>query len=309
VSYGNVPADGVYLFTTFGGPGGGVMSCGGNADGSWPYMAGRARFGCGTKVLIEKDGVSCVAQVADCGPNRCVEDAACDCSCGGHTPTIAASPMIAEYLLGASSAGWSQKISVKATVVEPSSVIGCPGTAVFEPSGSGGSGGEPGSGGSAGAGLAGAPSSGGSSGAPECAPPVCACGSCYDDCFCDTGDAAHCADSCGLEAAAGSSSEPSPGTSTGCSGAPDCGGCGSCYDHCRCQYKSDAACQAECGGKADEIPSVETPPQAAPQPRGSGPGCVASIAPGGSRADAGAWLFGVALAFACWRRRGGFPAS
>jgi hypothetical protein len=136
----------------------------------------------------------------------------------------------------------------------------------------------------------------------QCAPPVCACGSCYDDCFCDTGDAAHCADSCGLEAAAGSSSEPSPGTSTGCSGAPDCGGCGSCYDQCRCHYRSDAACQQECGGKSDQAPTVHQAPQAAPQPRGSGPGCVARIAAGKTETDGGAWMLLAAIAIAGLRR-------
>jgi hypothetical protein len=128
ISYGDVPADGQYYVTTFGGGADTQgMSCGGTADGTWAYIADRARFGCDTKVRIEAGGKKCVALVADCGPNRCVEEAACDCGCGDHHPIIDASPFITEYLLGVSGAGYSDQIVVTATVVDPSSTVGCPG--------------------------------------------------------------------------------------------------------------------------------------------------------------------------------------
>ena len=52
------------------------MSCGGTADGTWAYIANVARFGCGGLVVILAGGKHCVAKVVDCGPNRCVEQAA-----------------------------------------------------------------------------------------------------------------------------------------------------------------------------------------------------------------------------------------
>src|SRR5688572_24093453 len=83
LTYSDIPANGIYYLTTFGG---GTdtqdMSCGGSADGTWHYAAGRSRFGCGAKLLVEEGGASCVVEVADCGPNRCVEQAACNCACG-----------------------------------------------------------------------------------------------------------------------------------------------------------------------------------------------------------------------------------
>ena len=128
LSYGDVPADGKYYVTTFGGGADSqTMSCGGTADGTWAYIADRERFGCGTKVRIEAGGKRCIAQVADCGPNRCVEEAACNCSCGDHHPIIDASPFITSYLLGVSGAGWSDQIVVTAVVADASSTVGCPG--------------------------------------------------------------------------------------------------------------------------------------------------------------------------------------
>jgi hypothetical protein len=210
--------------------------------------------------------------------------------------------MIAQHLLGVSSAGWSEKISVKATVIGQASVIGCPGSVV---NGAGGAGSAGGAGGGSGGGLAGAPSSGGSagSGTPnECAPPVCACGSCYDDCLCDTGDVAHCAESCGLGSAGAAGTSSAAGSSgAGCSGAPDCNGCGSCYDQCRCQYKSDQACLQQCG-KSDQAPSVEKPAPAAPSGPAPKPACAARIAGGTSSSDVGPWLAVLLLALGRMRR-------
>ncbi|MCS6900657.1 MAG: D-Ala-D-Ala carboxypeptidase family metallohydrolase [Myxococcales bacterium] len=163
LSYSDKPADGIYYITSYGGgnetqP----QACPGMpmADGKWAYIANLARFGCGTKVKIEANGKSCIAQVADCGPNRCVEDAASFNNCKTHFPIIDASPLITKYLYGSTSAGWSDKWKVKVTEVAASTPIGCPGGGS---EGSGGSGG--GSGGSSGgsSGTSGKTGSGGSS--------------------------------------------------------------------------------------------------------------------------------------------------
>jgi hypothetical protein len=266
LSYSDVPENGLYVLATFGGPGGGTMSCGGVADGTWAYAAGRARFGCGTKLAVMKNGKSCVAEVADCGPNRCVEQAASYSSCGSHTPTLGVSPLIASHLIGVGSAGWSEQIFVAASIVDDSSIVGCPGLIVQ--AGAGGAGGA-GAGGESGAAGAGS----------ECAAPICACGSCFEDCLCDTGDTEFCAESCALEpsGAAGSSSQPDP-ASSGCSGAPDCGGCAGCYDACRCQYKSVAACMQQCGKSDSTTPAKEEPPVPSPQLPGERAACAAQIA-------------------------------
>jgi len=176
LSYSDVPADGVYYVTTFGGgadtqP----MACGGTADGTWAYVADSARFGCNTKLLISANGKSCVAEVRDCGPNRCVEEAACACSCGDHFPIIDASPFITKYLLGMSGVGWSDKVKVTAEVVDGATPIGCPGGPVpgtdagaagaAGASASGGGAGQSSGGGAGTAGSSGAPASGGSAGA------------------------------------------------------------------------------------------------------------------------------------------------
>jgi len=124
ISYADKPSDGIYYVTTFTGGG---MACGGVADGTWPYVADSARFGCGAKLLVEGGGKACVVQVADCGPNRCVEQAASYSSCAGHFPILDVSPMITKYLFGVSGSGWSDKRAVKVTPVPSSTPIGCPG--------------------------------------------------------------------------------------------------------------------------------------------------------------------------------------
>jgi hypothetical protein len=301
-SYSDVPVNGLYRFTTFGGPGGGTMSCGGVADGTWAYAAGRARFGCGAKLLIQKNGNRCVAQVADCGPNRCVEQAGCSCGCGDHVPTLAVSPLIAKHLIGVSSTGWSEQIEVAASIVDDSSTIGCPGVAVIAP-GAGGSGAGGASG--AGNGESGSAGTGGSGGsAPaECAPPVCACGSCFDDCLCDTADAEFCAESCATETpgAAGAGPDPVSGSPSGCTGAPSCDGCTSCYDACRCQYKGVQACLQQCEKSDDPEPLANQSAPAIPEPAGERPACAARVAGGPLRGEGSAWL--VAAALALGRRR------
>ena len=163
LTFSDVPADGIFYITTFGGgadtqP----MSCGGTADGTWAYVADSARFGCKAKLLIEAQGKSCVAEVGDCGPNRCVEQAACSCSCGDHFPIIDASPFITNYLLGTGSVGWSEKKSVTVTVVDPATPTGCPGGPVIPTdAGMGGAGGSAAGGAAGSAGQAGAAPTGG----------------------------------------------------------------------------------------------------------------------------------------------------
>jgi MYXO-CTERM domain-containing protein len=128
LSYSDIPADNTYYVTTFGGGSDTQgMACGGTADGTWAYVADSARFGCGTKLIISAGGKQCVAQVADCGPNRCVEDAASYSGCTSHFPIIDASPLITKYLLGMSGVGWSDKQAVTAVVAPASATLGCPG--------------------------------------------------------------------------------------------------------------------------------------------------------------------------------------
>lgn len=166
LSYSDKPSDGIYYITSYGGgnetqP----QACPGMAmaDGKWAYIADLARFGCGTKVKIEANGKSCIAQVADCGPNRCVEDAAAQNSCQTHFPIIDASPLITKYLHGTTSAGWSDKFKIKVTEVSSSTPIGCPGGG---DSGSGGS--NSGSGGSSSGGSASGSSGSGGASAKTC---------------------------------------------------------------------------------------------------------------------------------------------
>ncbi len=132
ITYSDIPPDNRYYVTTFGGPGDGqdMWICGHKTtdNGSWPYAAGYARFGCTKiKVINPTNGKSCIAEVADCGPNRCVEEAACFCNCQGHQPILDVSPFITKYLFGITSSGWSEKREVIAYPVDPGTPIGCPG--------------------------------------------------------------------------------------------------------------------------------------------------------------------------------------
>ncbi len=133
LTFSNIPANNTYYITTFGGGSDTQsMACGGTADATWAYVADEERFGCGAKLLVSAGGKSCVAQVADCGPNRCVEQAAANDSCASNFPIIDASPFITEYLLGISGSGWSDHTKVTAVKIEAASTVGCPGVPVRE---------------------------------------------------------------------------------------------------------------------------------------------------------------------------------
>lgn len=119
-----IPDDHAYYLTSFGGgadtqP----VACGGPiADGTWYYLADSWRFGCGARVRIANpaNGNWVVAQVADVGPNVCVEQAA-------GRPVIDASPLVSQHLFGTSSRGYADHSLVTADVVDPSTPLG-PGT-------------------------------------------------------------------------------------------------------------------------------------------------------------------------------------
>lgn len=115
--------DGTYYLTTFGGGSDTQhLAClpnGPIADGTWYYMADNSRFGCGSKVKITNpaNGRAVIAQVADYGPDRCVEAAA-------GREIIDASPLVSQYLFGTSSSGYSQHREVVAQRVDSSMPLG-----------------------------------------------------------------------------------------------------------------------------------------------------------------------------------------
>lgn len=116
-----IPSDNTYYLTSFGG---GVdtqrMACGAMADGRSLYIADSWRFGCRGKVRVTnpRTGRWCVATVGDVGPNICVEQAA-------GRPIIDASPVITRELFNRASAGWSDRIVVRAELVPSSTPLGC----------------------------------------------------------------------------------------------------------------------------------------------------------------------------------------
>jgi hypothetical protein len=158
-----IPSDGDYDLTTFGGPGDSQsVACGGSTnDGSWWYAASSQRFGCGAKLQIEANGKCVVAQVADYGPDVCVENAA-------GRPIIDASPLVSKALFNSSELGWSDHAEIHVTEVSSSTPTGAcqsqsssSSTSVSSSSsattgGAGGGGGSGGSSASAGGGSGGA---------------------------------------------------------------------------------------------------------------------------------------------------------
>jgi hypothetical protein len=117
------PSDGRYVMTTFGGgsdtqP----VACGGrDADGMWYYAADRQRFGCGTHLKVENpaNGACVILQVADAGPDICVEQAA-------GKPVLDVSPLASQHLFGTSGSGWSDGRIVHVTVTSESTLGPCP---------------------------------------------------------------------------------------------------------------------------------------------------------------------------------------
>ncbi|MCB9591768.1 MAG: hypothetical protein H6719_03455 [Sandaracinaceae bacterium] len=111
-----------YDLTTFGGPGDAQpVACPGaaDADGTWYYAANRQRFSCGQRVrLVDEARTSCViVEVADVGPNACVEEA-------GGLPIWDVSPLAAQELFGVSSAGWSEHRGVFGAPVGSANALG-----------------------------------------------------------------------------------------------------------------------------------------------------------------------------------------
>ena len=301
LSYSDVPPDGKYIITTFGGGSDTkAMSCGGIADAKWAYVADRARFPCGTKLLVEAKGKQCVAQVADCGPNRCVEQAASG-SCSTHFPVLDVSPVITKHLFGFSQTGWSDKLLVVAKPIDPSFVVGCPGAPATGgtggTSGAGGAGGAAGAGAAAGAGGAAGSSFGGAAGTAGIGAAAGAAGA-------SAGGSAGSA-SAGAAGAAGLPAAGAGGEAA-CT-APSCDACATCLDQCLCAGSAAEECEAfcnegsECGGDCRSKCACQgladaqcnklcgTPPVAfATPPAGETGGCAASIA--GAHRDLTAWL-------------------
>jgi hypothetical protein len=116
-----VPEDQRYDLTTFGG-GADTQptSCGGMmADGTWYYAANAQRFACGQHVrLVDAARTHCViVQVADVGPNICVE-------AGAGAPIWDVSPLAAQHLFGGTSYGWSDRVGVIGAPVGSDNALG-----------------------------------------------------------------------------------------------------------------------------------------------------------------------------------------
>jgi hypothetical protein len=122
----DIPADGIFYISTF--EGGAPMSCHhAPADGVSLYIADRDRWPCDSHVrLIDPRALdpraetplhlSCVVEVADRGPNVCVEEAA-------GKAMVDASPVITRYLFGIDQSGWSDHREVIA--IATSDDLGC----------------------------------------------------------------------------------------------------------------------------------------------------------------------------------------
>jgi hypothetical protein len=113
-----VPSDGRFALTTFGGSGDHqAMSCGGYANGTGWYAASRQRYGCGTKLRVEANGKCVVVQAQDYGPDVCVEHAA-------GLPILDASPRVSKELFGENGAGYIDHLVVTVTEVASDVPVG-----------------------------------------------------------------------------------------------------------------------------------------------------------------------------------------
>lgn len=114
-----IPPSGSYVLTTFGGPTeSGTMACGQTTrNGTWYYAASRQRYGCGGRIKVQANGKCVVVETDDYGPDVCVEKAV-------GRPVLDASPLVARYLFGVSSAGWSEGRRVLVTKVPKTTPLG-----------------------------------------------------------------------------------------------------------------------------------------------------------------------------------------
>jgi hypothetical protein len=130
----DIPADGNFYLTSFGGPTdsttrGRRTACGGSVDQLWWYSTSAARWGCGTKLRVvnPSNGKCGVVQVSDSGPALCTEQAA-------GRPILDASPLLSRHLFGTSSAGWSDHYAITVEQVDDSTPSGpCDGSAAPSP--------------------------------------------------------------------------------------------------------------------------------------------------------------------------------
>jgi hypothetical protein len=118
----NIPADNLYVLTSF--TGGEGMACGGYATGDWYYSTSWVRWYCDAKLRITnpETGDCVVVQVADAGPASWVEDSA-------GMPIIDASTLVCEDLFGSSSCGWSDGLVIEAIQVDDDTPLGAEGCA------------------------------------------------------------------------------------------------------------------------------------------------------------------------------------
>jgi hypothetical protein len=117
-----LPDEQRYDLTTFGGPGDEQpVACSGaaDADGTWFYAANSQRFACGQRArLVDPARSRCViVEVADLGPNACVEEA-------GGMPIWDVSPLAAQELFMVSSVGWSEHRAVFGAPVDSGNPLG-----------------------------------------------------------------------------------------------------------------------------------------------------------------------------------------
>lgn len=117
-----------YYLTSYGAPGDHAYNktpgCGGKVvDANWYYSTGAYTFGCGAKLKLQANGKCVVVSVVDNGPAEWVEQKA-QAKCGGTGYIIDASPLVAEHLFSAKSAGWSECRQIKVSQVPPSTPEG-----------------------------------------------------------------------------------------------------------------------------------------------------------------------------------------
>lgn len=116
-----LPEDQGYDITTFGGPGDEQpVSCASpDADGTWYYAANAQRFTCGQRIrMVDAARTRCViVEVADLGPNACVEEA-------GAMPIFDVSPLASQALFDVDSVGWSEHRATFAAPVDNDNALG-----------------------------------------------------------------------------------------------------------------------------------------------------------------------------------------